>query len=815
MAIGHVNTQLASSTGATSITLTKPTGLAEGNLMLAAFCIESASDLVNSVPSGFTLLRKSVIGTRTHNLYIYFKIATASDASASNFVWGFSSSIENAGFLSAWSGIKTSAPIGDFSVSSANASSANAVCPVTYVRANNVSLCIASSMYGTTWTAPTGTTPTYTEIADRLSAASSSGLSIHASWGTLASTGLMPTKTCVAAVADYWKAVNIEIVDASYTEEIPEIFTPLAPHALVLNQSHPHAQAILWAHVFTTVGASGKAVDMTYNDDVSTIVGGAAVDSSGYLVLDGSNDAVKFPTILGTLFNQARSSFAVGFRYRGPRTDGSYSQIFMACSSTATYPKLALTVSTSNALSLTIIGTTSSNWYSVIVHEPLVPGRWYHIYVSQDGSKPRIYINGKFVAQNGAIGGSGTAAYWFSQVTGTIYYCLGAWWTSTTYDYANIDLAYFYYWDDEGQYAGQSGFPAVFAQDPYAMFRPQRQDWLKKLIQGATLLQAADLAHAHGLEDAGALTQKHTLAVDELAHGNALDDAGALTQKHLLAVAELAHGHALDDAGTLVEKHLLAVADLGHAHGLEDAGTLAQKHTLAVDELAHGHALDAADLVLASVTLQVADLGHAHALDDAGALAQKHTLAVAELAHGHALDDAGTLVENHLLQAADLAHAHGLEGAGALAQKHLLAVAELAHAHALDAADLSSASTLQVADLSHAHGLEAAGTLAQKHTLAVAALAHGHQLDAADLAQRHTLLAAGLLHGHGLDSIILVTAVGRVMVALSAARPQIAFAAVVPEVAFESVAPGIGFSAVKPEAAFTAVRPAVDFTATN
>ena len=557
MAIAHVNTQLASSTGATSITLTKPTGLAEGHLMIAGFVIESASNLVNSVPSGFSLLYRSVIGTRTHYQFCYFKIATASDVAVSNFVWGFSSSIENAGFLSAFSGVNTVTPIGDFSWSSANASSVNAVANAITIRANNVGLVIASNMYGTTWTAPSGT-PTFAEIADRLSAASSSGLSIHASWATYTATGSSGSKTAVAANADYWKAALIEIIDAGYTNDIPEIYVPPAPHGLALNKYHHHAQTLIWAHVFTHCGGGAKAEELATRFVNSDIIGGAQVDSSGYLSLDGSNDCVKFPTSIGTFFSHLKSSFAVGFRYRGARTDGTYSQVFMACSSTASYPKAALTISPSGALSFTVVGTTSTNWYGIACHDPLIPGRWYHVYVSQFGDNARIYINGKYVAQTYLLNGTATQAYWFAQVTGTIQYCLGAWWQATTYDYANIDLAYFYYWDDEGQYNGQSGFPAIFTQDPYAMFRLPARSWLNKAIQGATLLQVADLGHVHALENAGALTQKHTLAVAELAHPHALEDTGALAQKHLLAADELAHGHALDDAGTLTEKHLLA-----------------------------------------------------------------------------------------------------------------------------------------------------------------------------------------------------------------------------------------------------------------
>ena len=395
--------------------------------MIAGIVWESASNLINSVPSGFNLLYRSTIGTRTHTQAVYWKIATASDVAASTFTWGFSSSIENAGFLSAFSGVLTPTPIGDWARSSTDASSVNAVCPELIVRANNVQLCIASNMYGTTWTAPSGS-PTFAEIADYRTGTGTANLSLHASWATATATGGTGTKTCVALNADYWKAGQIELIDASYALEIPEITVPPAPHLLTVNKSHHRAQTLIWGHVFAGCGGGAKVEDIATRFVSSDIVGGAQVDG-GHLILDGNDDAVKMPSSIGTFFSHAKSTFAVGFKWKTPRADGSYSQIFIASSTAATYPKLSLNISVSNVLSLTVIGTSSANWYGKVVHEPLQNGRWYHIVVTQDGNGPRIYINGKYPAQSHLTGGTGSTAYWFAQVTGTIQYCLGAWWT--------------------------------------------------------------------------------------------------------------------------------------------------------------------------------------------------------------------------------------------------------------------------------------------------------------------------------------------------------------------------------------------------
>lgn len=89
--ISHVNTQVGtpnkgSTPGLTSTTtVTKPTGLAVGDFMLA---LGNANKIgITGVPTGFTLLDNQDAGTNLYRNFVYWKVADANDVAASNFVW--------------------------------------------------------------------------------------------------------------------------------------------------------------------------------------------------------------------------------------------------------------------------------------------------------------------------------------------------------------------------------------------------------------------------------------------------------------------------------------------------------------------------------------------------------------------------------------------------------------------------------------------------------------------------------------------------------------------------------------------------------
>jgi len=76
-----------SSTNRNSVVITKPTGLAVGDLLLAHISRNGAGTLTE--PSGFTVLRTDVGGGALIRNTISYKIADATDVAASNFTWSW------------------------------------------------------------------------------------------------------------------------------------------------------------------------------------------------------------------------------------------------------------------------------------------------------------------------------------------------------------------------------------------------------------------------------------------------------------------------------------------------------------------------------------------------------------------------------------------------------------------------------------------------------------------------------------------------------------------------------------------------------
>lgn len=90
MAFTVESTASNSTTGSTSLTITKPTGLAEGDLMVASLSVSSGGAVTISTASGWTLVANQTCANASANMQ--YKVATAGDAAASNFTFSSSAS---------------------------------------------------------------------------------------------------------------------------------------------------------------------------------------------------------------------------------------------------------------------------------------------------------------------------------------------------------------------------------------------------------------------------------------------------------------------------------------------------------------------------------------------------------------------------------------------------------------------------------------------------------------------------------------------------------------------------------------------------
>ena len=90
--------QTSTNTNSANIVITKPTGLAVGDLMVAFvgfLHIGSSGQSINSTPSGWSGLQSS--NTSRLVFGAYYKIADSGDVAASNFTFGFSTTVDKSG----------------------------------------------------------------------------------------------------------------------------------------------------------------------------------------------------------------------------------------------------------------------------------------------------------------------------------------------------------------------------------------------------------------------------------------------------------------------------------------------------------------------------------------------------------------------------------------------------------------------------------------------------------------------------------------------------------------------------------------------
>jgi RHS repeat-associated protein len=96
-------------TGVTSLTINKPSGTAQNDVMIASIAVRPSSASITP-PSGWTLVSREDQNTGTTNsLAVYRKVAGASEPA--DYTWTFSTSTGAAGGIQSFSGVDTSNPI--------------------------------------------------------------------------------------------------------------------------------------------------------------------------------------------------------------------------------------------------------------------------------------------------------------------------------------------------------------------------------------------------------------------------------------------------------------------------------------------------------------------------------------------------------------------------------------------------------------------------------------------------------------------------------------------------------------------------------
>ncbi len=133
MAVAYESSTTVAPTTASSIALTKPSGLAIGDLMVAHLLL-TVGQTVSSAPTGFTFKDTATDSTSLFTSDIYYKTADSGDVAASTFTFTLSGSSSCGGALLRVSGATSSTSISEYGeanivVSTTTPSFANTVTP--------------------------------------------------------------------------------------------------------------------------------------------------------------------------------------------------------------------------------------------------------------------------------------------------------------------------------------------------------------------------------------------------------------------------------------------------------------------------------------------------------------------------------------------------------------------------------------------------------------------------------------------------------------------------------------------------------------
>lgn len=188
-------------TGSTSLSITKPTGVAQGDVMLAAVTATGTGTV--TAPAGWTVVKNTTQGT-TLRQAVYYKVAGASEGAS--YSWGLGTSRSTSGGIIDYRGANQTAPV-DASAT-ATATSGNPVAPSVTTSAAGDQVVAAISL---------GTATTVTEDAattERYDVQSGSTTSQAADFSQAAA-GATATKTVTPALGSAWIAATVALRDAS------------------------------------------------------------------------------------------------------------------------------------------------------------------------------------------------------------------------------------------------------------------------------------------------------------------------------------------------------------------------------------------------------------------------------------------------------------------------------------------------------------------------------------------------------------------------------------------------------------------------
>ena len=144
--------------GATTLTLSKPAGVAAGDVMLAQITFAGGSSVNVTAPSGWTQVGSDNNNGTSVGQRVYSKVATGSEPSS--YTWILSSLKKAAGGISGYRGVDTSSPVDAVAFGAGSGTSLTAPSVDPTVRSTRV-VRLFGTLANTTLSAPTGLTERY------------------------------------------------------------------------------------------------------------------------------------------------------------------------------------------------------------------------------------------------------------------------------------------------------------------------------------------------------------------------------------------------------------------------------------------------------------------------------------------------------------------------------------------------------------------------------------------------------------------------------------------------------------------------------
>ncbi|HEV7365733.1 MAG TPA: autotransporter-associated beta strand repeat-containing protein, partial [Gemmatimonadales bacterium] len=187
--------QAGATTGVTSLTINKPAGTVNGDVMIAAIAVRPNTATITA-PGGWTLIRRTdQTLTNPGSQATYRKVAGA--AEPASYTWSFSASTGSAGGIMTFYGVNTAAPV-DVENGQATASGLLHAAPsVTTTKSYDMIVTTHSFTSSATWTPPVG----MTEAADVASDATPNavGIALEMNYVVQLAAGATGAKTATAA----------------------------------------------------------------------------------------------------------------------------------------------------------------------------------------------------------------------------------------------------------------------------------------------------------------------------------------------------------------------------------------------------------------------------------------------------------------------------------------------------------------------------------------------------------------------------------------------------------------------------------------